>query len=144
MTRQRELALTLRFFATFRDAVGTKTIDREYDATTVGEVLTAIESEFDDLSGEIIADDAVRPQVNVLLNGRDIDHESGIETPVNSNDTVSIFPPVAGGAPACVSAQSNIQTQTQLQLQFQFDFDLVTEGLHVRHSEQNIHNGDNQ
>ena len=92
------MSLELRFFATFREAVGTKTITRDYDARTVGEVLVALESEFEGLSGEILADGAVRGQVNVLLNGRDVTHEQGIDTPIEPDDTLSIFPPVAGGA----------------------------------------------
>ncbi|SDX80164.1 ubiquitin-like small modifier protein 1 [Halobellus clavatus] len=92
------MTFQLRFFATFREAVGTKTITREYDADTVGDVLVALESEFEGLAGEILEDGSVRPQVNVLLNGRDVEHESGVETPIDPDDTLSIFPPVAGGA----------------------------------------------
>jgi len=92
------MSVQLRFFATFREAVGTKTITREYDADTVGDVLVALESEFEGLAGEILEDGSVRPQVNVLLNGRDVEHESGVETPIDPDDTLSIFPPVAGGA----------------------------------------------
>ena len=92
------MSLELRFFATFREAVGTKTISREYDAATVGDVLVALESEFEGLAGQILEDGAVQPQVNVLLNGRDVTHEQGIDTPVDGDETMSIFPPVAGGA----------------------------------------------
>ena len=91
------MSLELRFFATFREAVGTKTIARDYDARTVGDVLVALESEFEGLAGEIMEDGTVRGQVNVLLNGRDVTHEQGIETPIEPDDTLSIFPPVAGG-----------------------------------------------
>jgi len=89
--------VTLRFFANFRDEVGQKSISRSYDATTVGEVLTALESEFPGLEGEILDDGKVRGNVNVLLNGRDIEHEDGIGSTLEADDTLSIFPPVAGG-----------------------------------------------
>ncbi|WP_256545971.1 ubiquitin-like small modifier protein 1 [Halobellus inordinatus] len=92
------MTFQLRFFANFREAVGTKTITREYDAETVGDVLVALESEFEGLAGQIIEDGRVRPQVNVLLNGRDVEHEAGTDTPIEPDDTLSIFPPVAGGA----------------------------------------------
>ena len=92
------MSVQLRFFATFREAVGTKTITLEYDARTVGDVLVALEDEFEGLAGEILENGTVRPQVNVLLNGRDVEHERGIETPIEPDDTLSIFPPVAGGA----------------------------------------------
>ncbi|MFB6091650.1 MAG: ubiquitin-like small modifier protein 1 [Haloquadratum sp.] len=92
------MSLQLRFFATFREAVGSKTVTREYDADTVGEVLVALEDEFEGLAGEILEDGGVKPQVNVLLNGRDVEHEAGLDTPIEADDTLSIFPPVAGGA----------------------------------------------
>ncbi|MDQ2056056.1 ubiquitin-like small modifier protein 1 [Halobellus sp. H-GB7] len=92
------MTFQLRFFANFREAVGTKTITREYEAETVGDVLVALESEFEGLAGQIIEDGRVRPQVNVLLNGRDVEHEAGTDTPIEPDDTLSIFPPVAGGA----------------------------------------------
>ncbi|MGQ4556652.1 ubiquitin-like small modifier protein 1 [Halobellus sp. GM3] len=91
------MSFQLRFFATFREAVGTKTITREYDAETVGDVLLALEDEFEGLTGELLDEGSVRPQVNVLLNGRDVEHEAGPETPIEPGDTLSIFPPVAGG-----------------------------------------------
>ena len=90
----------LRFFATFREAVGQKTISREYDeGATVGDVLTALEAEFEGLEGELL-DDAgdIRPQLSVLKNGREVLHMAGTETDLESDDTLSVFPPVAGGA----------------------------------------------
>ncbi len=33
----------------------------------------------------------------VLLNGREIEFLNGLETPVTTGDTISIFPPLAGG-----------------------------------------------
>jgi molybdopterin synthase sulfur carrier subunit len=87
----------LRFFATYRAAVGQKTVERDYDAGTVGEVLAAIENEWPELAGEILEDGAIRPQLSVLKNGREVTHLDGTETVVADSDTVSVFPPVAGG-----------------------------------------------
>jgi molybdopterin synthase sulfur carrier subunit len=92
--------LQLRFFATFREAVGRKTVDREFeDDSTVGDVLRALESEYDGLDGQLL-DDAgdLRPNLNVLRNGREVLHMEGTETVMEDGDTLSIFPPVAGGA----------------------------------------------
>ncbi|WP_254862244.1 ubiquitin-like small modifier protein 1 [Halovivax gelatinilyticus] len=92
------MELTLRFFATYREAVGTKELVREFDEeSTVGDVLEALESEFEGLSGQLLADGSVRPQVNVLQNGRNVVHEEDVETRLESGDEVSVFPPVAGG-----------------------------------------------
>ena len=89
----------LRFFATFRAAVGRKTVERSFDGeVTVGDVLAALESEFPELAGEILdGDGTIRPQLSVLKNGREVVHLEGVATPVSDGDRVSVFPPVAGG-----------------------------------------------
>lgn len=93
------IALELRFFATFRAAVGQKVLEREFDAgATVGDVLAAIESEFPELAGDILDEEgAIKPQLSVLKNGREVIHIEGTETPMADGDTLSVFPPVAGG-----------------------------------------------
>lgn len=91
--------LELRSFATFREAMGQKTITREYeDGATVGDVLVELESEFDELEGRLLdADGGIQPQLSILKNGRDVTHAQGPETPLEAGDTMSLFPPVAGG-----------------------------------------------
>ena len=92
------MRLTLRFFATFREAVGTKTIEREYDPdTTVGDVLAALEREFDGLAGHLIEDGRLASHINVLKNGRGVHHLGGLDTELAGGDTLSVFPPVEGG-----------------------------------------------
>lgn len=92
--------LQLRFFATFREAVGQKTLDHEFDdGSTVGEVLLTLESEYDGLEGQLLDDQGeLQPNLNILKNGREVLHMKGTETPMEDGDTLSIFPPVAGGA----------------------------------------------
>ncbi|MXV63555.1 MoaD family protein [Natronorubrum sp. JWXQ-INN-674] len=96
------MEIDLRFFATFRDAVGEK--DRTHafdDDATVGNVLAALEAEYDGLEGQLLEDGedgvAIRPQLSVLKNGRDVVHMAGVETELDSGDRLSVFPPVAGG-----------------------------------------------
>lgn len=93
------MEIELRFFATFRAAVGSKTISRSFDdGADVGTVLRALETEFDGLEGEIL-DDAgeLLPQLSVLKNGREVVHMDGLTTTLADGDAVSVFPPVAGG-----------------------------------------------
>ena len=90
--------IDLRFFATFREAVGKKEQTRTVgDEATVGEVLAALEAEYDGLEGQLLADGEVRPQLSVLKNGRNVVHMAGAETDLDAGDVVSVFPPVAGG-----------------------------------------------
>lgn len=92
------MEITLRFFATFREAVGQKTIERTHDdGTTVGTVLSELESEYEDLDGRLLEDGEIRAQLSVLRNGRDVAHAEGPETRLEDGDTLSVFPPVAGG-----------------------------------------------
>mgnify|MGYP006269719147 FL=1 len=97
--QQRGMNIELRFFATFRKAVGQKVVEREYDDdATVGDVLAAIESEWPELVGEILDGDGdIQPQLTILKNGREVVHIDGTETELDDGDRLSVFPPVAGG-----------------------------------------------
>nr|WP_281361587.1 ubiquitin-like small modifier protein 1 [Natronomonas gomsonensis] len=97
--QRRGMNIELRFFATFRKAVGQKVVEREYDDdATVGDVLAAIESEWPELVGEILDDDGdIQPQLSILKNGREVVHIDGTETELDDGDRLSVFPPVAGG-----------------------------------------------
>ncbi len=93
------MELSLRFFAVFREAVGEKERSRSYDgeSTTVGAVLSDLEAEYEGLAGELVEDGAVRDQLSVLKNGQDVVHMAGVDTELHDGDTLSVFPPVAGG-----------------------------------------------
>jgi molybdopterin synthase sulfur carrier subunit len=92
------MQLELRFFATFREVVGAKTVEREFpDGSTVGEVLADLEKRHEGLVGELLVDGDLKPQINVLKNGREVLHMDGIETELDDGDRLSVFPPVAGG-----------------------------------------------
>ena len=94
-----EVALELRFFATFREAVGRKTVERSFeDGATVGDVLAAIEDEYPELAGQILDGEGdIRPQLSILKNGREVVHIDGVDTALEDGDRLSVFPPVAGG-----------------------------------------------
>lgn len=93
------MELELRFFATFREAAGGKTVNAEFaDGSTVGDVLRELESEYEGMEGRLIVDGDLAPQINVLKNGREVLHLDGLDTPMADGDRLSVFPPVAGGA----------------------------------------------
>lgn len=91
--------LELRFFATFREAVGEKTRHREYpNGTTVGEVLADLEADYPGLEGNLLdGEGEIRDMLSILKNGRDVAHIDGTETTLDDGDRLSVFPPVAGG-----------------------------------------------
>ncbi|MEF8774700.1 MAG: ubiquitin-like small modifier protein 1 [Halobacteriales archaeon] len=91
------MEVELRFFATFREAVGRKTVYRRYDAgATVGEVLQSMTAEHPDL--DLFEDDgSLRDFATVMKNGRQVIHLDGLATELGDGDVLSVFPPVAGG-----------------------------------------------
>jgi len=92
------MELELRFFATFREAAGRKTVHWEAsEGDAVGDVLAALEAEYEGMRGRLLEDDELAPQINVLKNGREVLHMDGVDTGLDAGDTLSVFPPVAGG-----------------------------------------------
>lgn len=94
------MEIELRTFATFRDAVGRKEVELTYDdePTAVGTVLADLEGEYDGLEGQLLDGEEIRPQLSILKNGREVIHLEGTETTLSDGDSLSIFPPVAGGS----------------------------------------------
>jgi len=91
------MEITIRFFANFRETVGQKTINRDYeDAFTVGDVLLVLSEEYSEM--DLFEDDGIlREFLTIMKDGKDIAHLNGLETELEDGDTVSVFPPVAGG-----------------------------------------------
>ena len=93
-----DMELTCRFFATYREAVGQKELDwHADDDETVGDVLATLEAEYDGLEGQLLENGEIRPHLSILRNGRDVAHAAGAATDLDDGDTLSVFPPVAGG-----------------------------------------------
>lgn len=91
--------LELRFFATFRAIVGQKFLEREFpDGSTVGDVLAILEGDYPDMEDQLLDEHGeIREQLSILKNGRGVVHMEGAATPMADGDTLSVFPPVAGG-----------------------------------------------
>jgi adenylyltransferase/sulfurtransferase len=81
----------LRQFVEKKDTV-------ELTGSTVGEVLTALTTQFPDLRKQIYNDEGkLRSFVNVYLNDDDIRYLQKDATAVAAGDTLSIVPSIAGG-----------------------------------------------
>src|SRR2546428_13367536 len=89
----------LRPFTGGRDRV-------QLEAATVGQLLERLAAEHAALRGRLFGEDGrLRSFVNVFVNDRDIRHLGRQDTPVGSDDTVSIVPSIAGGEGAAVAEQ---------------------------------------
>ena len=90
----------LRCFGPVREAVGEKTTERELpEGATVGDLLSALVADAPDLDGQLVDDQgAVRENINVTVEGRNVRQLEGAETALSDGDVVRIAPPVVGGS----------------------------------------------
>jgi MoaD family protein len=92
--------MKINFYATFRQVVGGKTVDLPLpENVTVRQLLDEIIARYPKLRGEMLDEHGkLYHHVHILINGRDFQHlAQEMETVIAADDTVNIFPPVAGG-----------------------------------------------
>jgi MoaD family protein len=85
------------FYGTFRRH--TDDWQQEVSAATVDEALRSLTADNPALHDELFGEDdaTLRPFVRVLVNGRDVELIADLQTPLEADDEVSVFSPVAGG-----------------------------------------------
>lgn len=70
----------------------------EFQAQTVGDALSSLTAQFEELRKHLFADDGrLRSFVNVYVNDEDIRYLQKEATPLKEGDTISIVPSIAGG-----------------------------------------------
>ncbi|WP_435065595.1 ubiquitin-like small modifier protein 1 [Halobaculum sp. EA56] len=88
-----------KLFADLAEAAGESepTVEAP-DAATVGEALDALLEAYPALATRVLDEDgSLRGHVNLLRNGRDVREAEGLDTPVDDDDELALFPPVSGG-----------------------------------------------
>lgn len=90
----------LRCFGSVRDAVGSKTAERELsEGATVGDLLAVLVADAPELEGQLLDESGeVSGSINVTVEGRNVRQLDGAETPLTDGDVVRIAPPVVGGS----------------------------------------------
>jgi len=89
--------MRILFFAYFRDYTGTKEVELE-GCKTVRELLKELSQRYGKkFEKEVFIGDELSHKVIILVNGRSVLNMDGIETRLSEEDTISIFPVVAGG-----------------------------------------------
>lgn len=70
---------------------------------TVEDALEALLADRPGLEDRVLADDgSLQSQINVLRNGTDVQSDAeGLETEVEADDELALFPPVSGGEDRC-------------------------------------------
>jgi len=91
--------MQVKFYASLRQAAGTKMIDIEVQpGFTIQDVLVEVIRRYPLLEKFIWKDQGELTEiVHVFINGENIRHLSGLNTPLKAEDHVDIFPPLVGG-----------------------------------------------
>jgi MoaD family protein len=71
--------------------------EQDIPAATVGDLLAELGRRYPALRPLLEERRGDRPYVKVMVNGRLLEQLQGLDTPLGPEDTVGVFPPVAGG-----------------------------------------------
>lgn len=83
---------TVKLYANLRTLAGMKELS--IPGATVGAVLSGLMMRHPSLSNAIIDGEELRPHIVVMVNGH---HVNDFTTPVDEEDNIAVFPPIAGG-----------------------------------------------
>ena len=91
--------MRVKFFATFRQIAGEKEMDIAIaPGDTVREALERLFARLPALRLQILSEaGAVRPATGILVRGRNVRLDDGLDTRLEDGDDMSLFPPLAGG-----------------------------------------------
>jgi molybdopterin synthase sulfur carrier subunit len=91
--------MQVKFYASLRQAAGTKMIEIEVQpGFTIQDVLVEVTRCYPVLEKSIWKGQGELAEiVHVFINGENIHHLSGLNTPLKPEDHVDIFPPLVGG-----------------------------------------------
>ncbi len=82
----------IKLYANLRDVAGTKELS--VTGSNLGETLDELVRQYPALEGVILEDGQIRPHFVITINGH---NATDLEAPVTEDDTIAIFPPIAGG-----------------------------------------------
>lgn len=82
----------IKLYANLRDIAGTKELS--VTGSNLGETLDELVRQYPALEGVILEDGQIRPHFVITINGH---NATDLEAPVTEDDTIAIFPPIAGG-----------------------------------------------
>lgn len=86
------------FFAAIRELTGASEIRWDAPAATLGELLNTLSVRYGPAFRQWVLDgNDLGKTVLVVINGHDSRHEGGMETRLHPDDTIAIFPAIAGG-----------------------------------------------
>ena len=97
VVRGEMLKVKVQFFASFRETFNTKESDIELlNGTAIRDLLNELCDTFERRDA-LFDGDNLRHYIAILKNGRTIHYLHGLDTKLDENDTIVIFPPADGG-----------------------------------------------
>ncbi len=88
-----------KVFGTLRSIIGDKEVKVSFNQNnTIGDVLEQLKARYPELK-EKLGGEGERPPtgVNILVNGRSIEFLDGLDTTLEEDDRLALFPPIGGG-----------------------------------------------
>lgn len=90
--------MEVRYFADIRPLAGTSEEERTAVPPTVNDLLAVLAAEKGPaFENRVFPGGKLSDTMIILVNGRNILHLNGVQTPLNPDDVVAVFPMVAGG-----------------------------------------------
>ncbi len=93
------MKITIRAYATLREVIGARETALSLPpGQTIGGLLENLCGTYPGLRGHLFdSTGLIKPHIIILKNGRSIAWLQQLDTPINENDVIALFPPVAGG-----------------------------------------------
>jgi sulfur-carrier protein len=89
--------MTVKYFGDIRPLTGTKEEGWPVPQTDVRSLLNAVGEKHAALQRRLFEGDQLSSTIIILVNGRSVDYLKGIETPLQPDDIVDVFPVEGGG-----------------------------------------------
>lgn len=89
--------MRVKFFATYRTI--TACSETNIKAESIGQLLHEVCESWPDLRQKLLDENGteIGPDAIVMVDGRNVMHLQGMDTPLSEENTVALFPLVAGG-----------------------------------------------
>ncbi|HTY90921.1 MAG TPA: ubiquitin-like small modifier protein 1 [Methanocella sp.] len=91
------MKLKVKLFANFREVTKNKEVEISPKGDKVNDIISALIHDYPKLEPLMLNGAGVKPYVNILINGKSVLDQGGLQAPIKEGDEVTVFPPVSGG-----------------------------------------------